>query len=64
MKIDEEIISLVEKKYREMKKSNNSEDFLDKDVWGGIKIFIQKPKHCLVSLKVDNDLVYVGSEFM
>ena len=64
MKIDEEIISLVEKKYQEMKKNNNSEDFLDKDVWGGIKIFIRKPKHCLASLKVDNDSVYIGSESM
>ena len=63
MKINEDFLKKVEKKYEEMINSHIDEDYLDEDIFGKIKVFInKKPKHFLFSTTVKLDKVYVGSE--
>jgi hypothetical protein len=57
-----EINKKIEEKYEEMKKSGKTEDFLDKDHFGELKLFIQtKPKEVLFFLELDSNTVYLGS---
>ena len=58
-KIFEEMIYV---KYHEMKSSDITEDFISNTILGKIKIFINtKPEYCLLSLKFEDDNIYIGS---
>lgn len=61
MKINEE---LIKAKYQEMKRLGISEDFLNEDAFGELKIFInKKPEFLLFSINIDkSENLYIGSE--
>ena len=61
MKINEE---LIKAKYQEMKRLGISEDFLNEEAFGELKIFInKKPELLLFSFTIDkSENVYIGSE--
>lgn len=57
-----EINKKIKEKYEEMKKSGKTEDFLDKEHFGELKLFIKtEPKEVLFFLELDPDTVYLGS---
>ena len=65
MKISKSFEKMVGERYKEMKEGNISEDFLDRVVWGELKIFIsKKPRYVLFSTEINSDQIYVGSESM
>ena len=61
MKINEE---LIKAKYQEMKRLGISEDFLNEEAFGELKIFInKKPEFLLFSFTIDkSENLYIGSE--
>ena len=66
MNKNKKLKEMIENKYKEMKGKNISEDFLNKEALGDIKIFInKKPQYTLpLSEEFGTDKVYVGSETM
>lgn len=54
---------LIEEIYTQMKKDGKTEGFLDQESFGNIKIFInKKPKEILFSIKIDGDIIHIGTE--
>ena len=54
---------LIEEKYRDMKDRGATDDFLEFEAFGQLKIFINhKPKFTIVTLPIEEDMVYVGIE--
>jgi hypothetical protein len=52
---------LIEDKYLEMKRQGISEDYLDKEAFGEIKLFInQEPTDILLSLQIEEGILFVG----
>ncbi len=62
MLINPEYTEKVEKRYEELVKENLTEGFLDEELLGKLKIFINnKPSMTLNTYTIGNDTVYVGS---
>ena len=56
---------LLEEKYRLMKDRGLTEDILDFEALGELKIFINhKPKFTLCSLRINSYIVFVGSDYL
>ncbi|HNX54548.1 MAG TPA: hypothetical protein PKO30_03100 [Prolixibacteraceae bacterium] len=52
---------LIEGKYLEMKQRGVSEDYLDKEAFGQLKLFINEEPECyLLSIKIEEDILFVG----
>ena len=65
IKFSESFIMLVEKKYEKMKKKNILEDNIELEIFGKLKIFInKKPEFILYSTTNNSDEIYIGSEQM
>ena len=66
MYISRVLEGMAKKKYQEMKETNKAEDFLDREKFGEIKIFINPKEDLLISsltkFTVGDDIVYVGSK--
>lgn len=53
---------IIQSKYRQMKEAGLEIDFLDQNIFGQIMVFInQEPEDEILSLKVGEDMVYVGT---
>lgn len=53
---------LIEEKFLEMKKQNITVDFLDQNVFGGIRVYINvEPEDELFSIQINEDTVYIGA---
>ncbi len=62
MIVNDEFSKKIIEKYIDMKSRNFTEDYLDINILGKIKIYINaKPKHIFLSLEVENDQIYLGS---
>ena len=63
--VSKEFNKIVKEKYEEMKKSGLTEDFLNKEFFGDMKLFInpeKKIEFSLVKVRMSNkDVVHVGS---
>ena len=63
--VSKEFNKIVKEKYEEMKKSGLTEDFLNKEFFGDMKLFInpeKKIESSLVKVRMSNkDVVHVGS---
>ena len=54
---------LFEKRYREMTASGLTEDFLDKNAFGELKMFINaEPKKVMFLMKIGPDDIYIGTD--
>ena len=67
MYVSKEFNKIVKEKYEEMKESNVTEDFLNKEFFGDMKLFINPEKKIefslvKVTMSPSKDVVYVGSD--
>lgn len=56
---------LIEEKYRKMKRQAITEDFLDFEAFGELKVFLNhEPELILFSVEIDVDIIYVGGDYL
>jgi hypothetical protein len=65
MIINEEFQNIVIKKYTELKTLNETQGFLDQEIFGEIKVFLnEKPRYSICSFSIGEDILYVGSQVL